>query len=202
MEVAFTHGLVAGLGIAIPVGAIAVLIIESGRQWGFRVAIGAGLGAALADVTYAVVAVVVGLSVARALASHTALIHWTGAVVLGGIAVQTLLRALRDREQSAAMVAPPPRSRLILTFYGLTLANPLTITYFAALVAGEGRRLHGDTVTMFVAGVLVASLGWQTLLAAVGTFVGQQVPSQARRFTGILGGLIVAALALRLVLTG
>ena len=48
-------GAVAGYGIAIPVGAIAILILETGLQRGFRLAAAAGTGAAVADGIYATV---------------------------------------------------------------------------------------------------------------------------------------------------
>ena len=76
---AFLRGVVAGLGIAMPVGAIALLIIEAGRRWRFRAAVSAGLGAALADLTYASVAGVVGTGVAYALGRHTTIIHFVTA---------------------------------------------------------------------------------------------------------------------------
>jgi hypothetical protein len=43
---AFITGVVAGYGIAIPVGAIAILIVEVGLKHGFRPAFFAGAGAA------------------------------------------------------------------------------------------------------------------------------------------------------------
>ena len=48
---AFTTGLLAGYGIAIPVGAIAILIVTKAARESFRSAAVAGLGAASADLT-------------------------------------------------------------------------------------------------------------------------------------------------------
>jgi hypothetical protein len=52
----FLAGVVAGYAIAIPVGAIAVLIVELGVRRGFRVAAAAGVGAGTADGLYAALA--------------------------------------------------------------------------------------------------------------------------------------------------
>ncbi|MGH8337170.1 MAG: lysine transporter LysE, partial [Gammaproteobacteria bacterium] len=57
---AFMTGILAGYGIAIPVGAIAILIIETGLHRGFRDGFWAGAGAASADLLYAMVAVMLG----------------------------------------------------------------------------------------------------------------------------------------------
>ena len=61
---AFITGVVAGYGIAIPVGAIAILIMEAGIRRGFRPAFFAGAGAATADFLYAALAVVGGAALA------------------------------------------------------------------------------------------------------------------------------------------
>lgn len=51
------EGVLAGYGIAIPVGAIAVLILDVSLRRGFRVGFMAGAGAAFADFLYAALAV-------------------------------------------------------------------------------------------------------------------------------------------------
>lgn len=57
---AFGTGAVAGFGIAIPVGAIAVLILQTGIRQGFWSAFLAGAGATSADLIYAGLAVLGG----------------------------------------------------------------------------------------------------------------------------------------------
>ena len=57
-------GAIAGYGIAIPVGPVAVLIIELGVRRGLRLAAAAGLGAATADGLYALLAVLAGAEAA------------------------------------------------------------------------------------------------------------------------------------------
>lgn len=56
----FIEGLIAGYGIAIPVGAIAILIVEMGLRCGFKVGFMAGAGAATADLLYASLATLAG----------------------------------------------------------------------------------------------------------------------------------------------
>ena len=57
-------GALAGYAIAIPVGAIAVLIIHTGLTHGLRAGLAAGAGAATADFIYASLAALAGLWVA------------------------------------------------------------------------------------------------------------------------------------------
>ena len=64
----FVAGLAAGLGIALPLGAIGVLILREGVERGIRMAAVAAFAVATVDFAYALVAVVVGERVAQALA--------------------------------------------------------------------------------------------------------------------------------------
>ena len=61
---AFLAGVLAGYGIAIPVGAHAVLIVQVGMKRGFRCGLSAGAGAPTADGVYAAAAVIGGAALA------------------------------------------------------------------------------------------------------------------------------------------
>ena len=70
MSDSFIAGAIAGFGIAIPVGPVAVLIIELGVRRGLHTAVAAALGTATADVLYATLAVVAGAGIAAHLHQH------------------------------------------------------------------------------------------------------------------------------------
>ena len=173
---ALLAGAVAGYGIAIPVGAIAILILETGLQRGFRLAAAAGTGAAVADGIYATVAVVFGAALAIALAPFETALRILAVVLLVAIAIRGLLGLRRSSafvaDQEAAVIPADvdaaERSgsarRTFTTFLGLTLLNPITVTYFAALILG----LKGAGVGPVEKAAFVASPSWQLLLAAVG----------------------------------
>ncbi len=61
----FINGALAGYAIAIPVGAIAILILETSLQRGFWHAFAAGSGMATADLIYATIAATLGVLVAQ-----------------------------------------------------------------------------------------------------------------------------------------
>ena len=88
---AFLAGAVAGYGIAIPVGAISILIVETGLRRGFRLAAAAGAGAASADGIYALVAAAFGAALASVLAPFETPLQLLAVVVLVAIAVRGLL---------------------------------------------------------------------------------------------------------------
>jgi arginine exporter protein ArgO len=206
---ALLAGAVAGYGIAIPVGAIAILIVETGLRRGFRLAAAAGTGAAAADGIYATVAVVFGAALVTVLAPFETPLRILAMVVLVAIGVRGLLGlrqlpALADDGEAVSISADVEAAerggsagRTFAAFLGLTLLNPITVTYFTALILG----LTGTGVTpmekvAFVAGAFVASLSWQLLLAAVGAFLQRRLPPGLRAGVIVLGNAIVLLFAL------
>ena len=99
---ALLAGLVAGLAIAMQVGAVSLLLIEASVVAGPRVGVAAGMGVATADLGFAAVAAAAGGAAGAALASHESEIKIFAALVLAAIAVHGLLRAAH---------ASPPAAR-------------------------------------------------------------------------------------------
>jgi arginine exporter protein ArgO len=204
---AFLAGAAAGYGIAIPVGAIAILIVETGLRRGFRLAAAAGAGAATADGIYAAVAAAFGAALAGLLAPLAVPLRVVAVVVLVAIATRGLL-GLRSAAgdlpaapgSEVAGAAGAARGSSVLrtfgVFLGLTLLNPITVTYFAALILGLASTGAGPgEKAAFVAGAFVASLSWQTLLAAVGAFLHRRLPAGLRAGVILLGNAIILAFA-------
>ena len=92
--------------------------------------------------------------------------------------------------------------RTYLQFIALTIVNPLTVAYFAALVLGRGAdELSTWTArAAFVGGFFLASLSWQTLLAAFGAVTHRFVPAGAQLLISVLGNVIVIGLGARMLL--
>jgi len=202
---AIWQGLVAGYGIALPVGAIAVLIITLSARYSPRVGIGAALGAATADGVYATVAVVAGAAAAPLIAPWAGPMRIVAAVALAGLAVRTAWHAWRDfrAHQVAGVVQDRPVAlgtpgRAFLGVLGLTLLNPATIVYFAALVLG--RRASGPASggygALFVAAAFVASASWQLVLAAGGAVAGRALSGPRGQYaTAVVSSIVIAVLA-------
>jgi len=200
---AFLTGIVAGFGIAIPVGAIAVLIVEVGIKCGFRCAFFAGAGAASADLLYAGAAVLGGAALAGPIESVDQPLRIVSAVVLMLLAAIGLRRAGTTRESTETQF--PDRRELARTyarFLGLTIINPATVVYFAAVIVGLGvaRDMSAIEGVLFVTGAFAASLSWQTLLAGVGGLAGDRLDSRAQTVAVVLGNLLIFAFAIVIIL--
>ena len=81
-----------------------------------------------------------------------------------------------------------------MTLAGLTVLNPLTAAYWAALVVG---RQASMTLTAAQAAVFVASASWQTLLAGGGALIGRLATSRRGMLaTALASSLLIGLLAL------
>lgn len=194
----FVTGVVAGYGIAIPVGAVAVLIVQVGIRCGFWCGASAGAGAATADLAYSVLAVMGGVALAASVQAIGEPLRWASAGVLAVIAVRGLYRA--RLEPAVVQTGLPARTEYAGTyakFFGLTIINPLTVVYFAAVVVGLGLAddLRAGQAALFAAGAFLASLSWQTLLAAVGSLIGHRISRRFHLGAAVLGNVVVLAMA-------
>ena len=198
MSGAFLAGVVAGYGIAVPVGAIAVLIAGLSARQSLRVGVAAGLGAATADGVYALIAVLGGAALAGLVAPIATPLRWVAAVVLLALAGHIAWAALRrpsaaDRDAGRPVTAV----RAYAGILGLTLLNPATVVYFAALVLGRGGAGGGG---WFVAGAFLASASWQLLIAAGGALAGRLLTdARAQLITSLISSAVIAVLALMLL---
>ena len=200
----FFEGALAGYGIAIPVGAIAVLIVEMGLRRGFRAGFSAGGGAAGADAIYASLAVIAGETLSEYLMPYMSSIRFLGGFILIAIGGYGLWRTVRaDRElQAVGEVDQRGAWRIFLQFLGLTLLNPLTIVYFSVLILGGGVKVMTRPLDglLFIAGAVLASLSWQTLLAGIGAFAHQRMTPRFQVVVSLIGFMVVIGFGLRMLI--
>ncbi len=191
-------GAAAGYAIAIPVGPIAVLIVRTGLRRGFRVAAAAGAGTATVDLVYAITAVVVGGAVTSLLTAMLTPMRLAAAAALVYLAVRGLMRLGRtDSSLDSGDGRSAPRTYLL--FVGLTLLNPATVAYFVTLAVGlpEIARDAGARLA-FAVGAALASLSWQTLLAAIGAALHARLTRRVELATALLSSAILVAFALKI----
>lgn len=205
---ALAEGVLAGLGIAVPVGPIAVLLVDLAMRRGFAHALPAALGTASADLTYATVAAVLGAAAATALEPLEEPLRVVSVAALFAIAGVRTWLLLRPGGRKHDATRPERRSErggapTYLAFLGLTLLNPVTVAYFAALILGlQDGALTGTTAkASFVAGAFAASAGWQVFLIATGSVLHHRLPEGARMATGLAGNAVIVALAVRVLVS-
>ncbi|MGW5664786.1 LysE family transporter [Streptomyces sp. NPDC003758] len=205
MTAALVAGLIAGYGIAVPVGAVGTYLVSLTARTSLRTGACAALGVATADGLYALVATAGGSALAAALQPVLVPLRWAAALVLAALAVHGGVRAVRRYRSSgtAATVdaVPPGPARAYLGLLSVTLLNPTTVVYFAALVVGsrttETVRLLDQGV--FVLAAFAASASWQLLLAGGGALLGRALTGRRGRLvTALVSCAVVAVLAVRM----
>ena len=196
---ALLAGLAAGIVIAMQVGAVSLLLVETAVVNGPRAGVAAGMGVATVDLAFAAVAGAAGGAAHAALSSHESEIRVVAAATLAAIAVHGLI-ALRSKPPDDA----PPGARGHATQFGrfvaITAANPLTIASFAAVAAALS--LEGWTAAAtFAVGVGLASGAWHLVLTLAAGHAGRWMTPRVRRGLGVGGRLLVLAIAVQFALS-
>nr|WP_202432508.1 LysE family transporter [Streptomyces sp. SID7804] len=200
-------GLLAGYGIAVPVGAVGTYLVSLTARTSLRTGVCAALGVATADGLYALAATAGGSALASALRPVLGPLRWICVLVLLALAAwgaATAVRRYRDRRLTGrAQAAPPSPARAFLTLLGITLLNPTTVVYFAALVLGsQGGEAAGlPERAVFVTAAFAASASWQVLLAGGGALLGRTLTGhRGRLVTALIASGVMTALAVRMAL--
>lgn len=206
VSAALVAGLLAGYGIAMPVGAVATYLVALTARTSLRVGMCAALGVATADGLYALVAVIGGSALAPAIQPITLPLHWASAVVLVALAGRSAVTAVvqyRGREVTdRGGRRPMSPVRAYAELLGITMMNPITVIYFAALVlAGQGTTTPDHwSEAVFVLAAFAASASWQLLLAAGGALLGRVLTgSHGRLVTSLVSSAVIVGLAAHLL---
>ena len=136
---ALLAGAAAGYAIAIPVGAIAVLIIQTGAREGFGHGVAAAAGAATADGVYATLASIAGLAITQLIGSLVTPLRIVGGLLLMVIGARGLLGIRSSHNVGESETTPAPdrlRRHTYFSFLALTALNPATVIYLASLTVG------------------------------------------------------------------
>jgi len=170
----FIKGVIIGLSIAVPVGPIGILCIRRTLTQGRVIGFLSGLGAATADAFYGAIA-----GFGLTFLSNLLVGQQTGLRLIGGgllciIGVKTFLS--KPAEQGGSVEGNTHWRAYVSTFI-LTLTNPMTILFFAAVFAGLGVGSGNDhylSASILVLGVFMGSASWWLILIG---------------FTGLLRGM-------------
>ncbi len=185
----FVTGLLAGLAVAVPIGAVAVLLFDVAHRRGLRRAAAGGLGIASADGVFAALAVVLAGLVGDLLADWMGIANLIAAVtliVVGALAIRAFVSPSTDprhRDGIHDLSDSEARSgwRTFAVFLRAALLHPVTLVFYFALTLslGAGFDSWGAGVA-FIFGVVVASASWHLMLAWIGSRRRELLSRRAR----------------------
>jgi len=195
----FVHGIVIGIALAAPVGPIAFMCIQRSIAHGRLHGIIAGLGIATADAFYAAVT-----AFGLALISDFLLARQWFFRLFGGLALIAVGLKI--------FFAPPPEMKVqadggsllsdYSTMLALTLANPLTILFFAIIIPGFGAVISGATwinPALFVIGVFAGEMAWWVILCGSIGSMRSYLTQERLHTINRLAGLVIAAFGVVLI---
>lgn len=163
--VLFLKGAALGIIITAPPGPIGTLCINRTLERGFWSGAALGLGTALGDASYALVAVG-GLAIfANVLASIAMPLAFGGGLLLMWLGY----RSLRTEPVAAAEIGATDLFRTTLATFFLTISNPATIISFGALFAAFGLAHESSPAhaALIVGGAFVGSMAWWLFLSGM-----------------------------------
>jgi arginine exporter protein ArgO len=175
----FLAGVVTGLAVAMPIGAIGTYLIGLAARERAVTAAAAALGVASVDGAYAIVAALGGAGLQALISEVSGWLTWIAAMTLIAVAIRTVQRAVRRYRGNNGTVSrmrglTPMRGYLSLA--ALTAVNPATLVTFAAVVVGRSVNESDSswlTVVLFALGAFMASAAWQLMLAGGGSLLGR-----------------------------
>jgi arginine exporter protein ArgO len=197
---ALVAGIAAGLAIAVPVGAIGILIVETGLGRGFGPAFAAGAGTASADGIYASVAVLAGVALADVIAPWARPLRFVAVAVLVAIGVRGLVGAFGAlrRPAVAAERVEVPAERVEVPAGGAEAVSALPDA--GGMEAVEPVAGRTRTYLTFLGLTLLNPMTviyFASLILGLGT--GGSTPAEKAAF---VGGAFAASLAWQSVLAG
>lgn len=198
----FIFGLTAGLALAIPVGPMALLLVDTTLRFGLRVGAAGALAMASVDATYAVVVFLAGSAVASILGTYGIWFSLIGAAILLGLGAQTIYKALGQRrasESSGVQVEATTAGKTFLKFAAATVVNPPTALYFLAITPSLVGLTGSEPVAAtfaFASGVFLGSAVWQQALALSGAAIRGITTPRVRTWLSLAGGAMIIALAI------
>jgi threonine/homoserine/homoserine lactone efflux protein len=189
-----------GFSVAASFGPINLFALSSGLRYGFWPAYGVGVGAAIADGSYAFLG---GLGAAALVTGGAK--SWFQ--ILGGAALVFIAvgMARRPKERGEEQRAAPGFGRSFTVALGATLANPITLVYWTAVFAGVVPKLDVsrlEALTLLPAGVVFGTVVWATLLAVGSAFAGRHVNERLLSRLSLASALTIAGFGVWFVVSG
>jgi threonine/homoserine/homoserine lactone efflux protein len=186
-----TQSFILGLGIAMPVGPIGVLVIRRSLTEGRKYGIASGLGAATADGLYGLIATL-GLSLIASLL--TGIQFYTR--LIGGMFLLYLAWQIYNSKPAEQAANAKSTSSLIGAYIStllLTFSNPATILFFFGVVSSLKISGHGWAVVL---GFSLGSALWWVALSTVASSLGSRMNTKALKVVNITSSIVIAGFAI------
>ncbi|WP_416796823.1 LysE family translocator [Ciceribacter azotifigens] len=194
-------GILLGLAIAAPLGPIGALCINRTLERGFWAGVAGGLGTALADGAYALMAAAGFAAFAVLLETISIPLQLCG----GAFLLWLGWTSFRPRPPvTAAKVGARDLVATTVSTFFLTITNPATILSFAAIFAGLGLAGAGDrwSAALLVLGVFAGSMLWWFFLSGLVAVLHHRLPPSFSLWVSRISGVVLIGFGLAAIAMG
>lgn len=187
-------GIVVGFSVSVPLGPIGILCVQRTINYGRRSGFASGAGAALSDMTYAIITGFSITFIIEFIRENQLIFQILGAILLLVLGIKIFFTAPRLNENATGR----PSANLIgdvVSTYFLTISNPLTLIVFIVVFAGFGLAADVSdlrSTILIILGIFIgAALWWFALISIVNLFRSKINEKRLRWINKIAGATIV-----------
>lgn len=192
MLVIFLKSFLLGVAVAAPLGPVGMMCLTRTLTRGFWFGFSGGVGIALADAFYAVIAATMYAVVAEMLSGVSLSFAIAGGLIVVGIGIGIMFGKAERRQ---VQITAGNMAASCASAFGLTLLNPLTVLLFVAVFAGLGlgEDLSFGTAVTLISGVFAGSLAWWFLLAGGVSMVRKRLSDNFALWVTRISGILIIA---------
>ena len=187
----FIKGIILGFSIAAPVGPIGVLCIRKTLQFGRLSGFFSGLGAAVADTAYGVIAAFGLTLISNLLLAGEFWFKLIGGLFLLYLGLNTFCS---KTTQETHLISKKTLFKDFTSTFFLTITNPMTILSYLAVFSGLGLfDITSNTTnsTILVIGVFTGSAFWWFILSEGITLFRKKISQKVMIWINRLAGIII-----------
>lgn len=196
----FFQGIFVGFSVAAPLGPVGILCIQRTLTKGRVNGLFSGFGAATADTVYGMIAGFGLTFISDMLIAAQFWLRLAGGLFLCYLGARTLVSKPDQKVEKPSGASL--RKDYGSTFF-LTLSNPMTVLFFAAVFVGLGAGAFGDyaNATFFSTGIFSGSMLWWFILTSATVIALRQFDLRKLQIINLASGFIVCGFGVYLLLT-
>lgn len=192
----FLQGLMIGFSLAAPVGPMAMLCIQRTLLQGLSFGLLTGIGIAVADGVYGLIAVLGLTAISDFLIAYRCVLGVSGGLFLVWLGIKTLRVPAKQVGSLDASITG--RLSAFSSAFMLTLTNPITILTYIAIfssmaIATDGSHLSG---LVLIAAILAGSFGWWVFLCGLVSMAKHRLSSTTMHWINMGSGIVLVAFGL------
>ncbi len=197
------NGMLIGLSVSIPLGPMGVLTIQRTMNKGVPSGVASGLGAAMADTLFAIVAGF-GLTIVSNFLTE----HQTPILIVGSLFLVYLgYKMLTSSQEIVFGAQKKKKHNLVADFLSillLTLSNPITIIILGAFFASAG-FLDEDTckrlITVLIFGVFAGAMLWWAFVVGIVNYFKDKILTKKLELINKITGIVVLVLGFAIAIS-